>query len=164
MLFRSMGLPLLAPLNWVVVNLAPDPPESQNQVFGPDYISDSPIDSVALATGQSMREILRVAEIVRQMFTDLWRAIETNDQGLSDQVSNRDDEVDLLDTQIKRFLSRLAAQGLDRDDASEQMRQLRYLNELENIGDIIDKNLSELVTKKIRNRVEFSLEIGRAHV
>lgn len=158
LVLACIGLPLLAPLNWVVVNLAPDPPESQNQVFGPDYISDSPIDSVALATGQSMREILRVAEIVRQMFTDLWRAIETNDQGLSDQVSNRDDEVDLLDTQIKRFLSRLAAQGLDRDDASEQMRQLRYLNELENIGDIIDKNLSELVTKKIRNRVEFSLD------
>ena len=36
------------------------------------------------------------------------------------------------------------------------MRQLRYLAELETIGDIIDKNISELVLKKIRLGSEFS--------
>ena len=36
--------------------------------------------------------------------------------------------------------------------------QLRYLNELENIGDVIDKNLVELVLKKIKLGVEFSQE------
>ena len=40
------------------------------------------------------------------------------------------------------------------------MRQLRYLAELETIGDIIDKNLSELVLKKIRHGVRFS-EVSR---
>ncbi|MHC4900527.1 MAG: PhoU domain-containing protein, partial [Planctomycetota bacterium] len=43
-------------------------------------------------------------------------------------------------------------------DADEQMRQLRYLAELETIGDIVDKNLCDLALKKIRLRAEFSPE------
>ena len=38
------------------------------------------------------------------------------------------------------------------------MRQLRYLAELETIGDIIDKNLCDLALKKIRLRAAFSPE------
>ena len=152
-----LGVPLVGVISRMTHMIVPDAPQQQ-QPFGPRYIGNSPIDSVALAMGQSMREILYVAEIVRAMLNDLWRALESNDAWLCQQVSQRDDQVDLLDTQVKRFLTRLASQGLDRDDAAEQLRQLRYLNELETIGDIIDKNLSELVTKKIRNRVTFSVE------
>ena len=43
------------------------------------------------------------------------------------------------------------------------MRQLRYLAELETIGDIVDKNLSELVLKKIRLGTQFSKD-GRAEL
>ena len=46
--------------------------------------------------------------------------------------------------------------GQDPDDAREQMRQLHYLNELESIGDTIDKNLSELVIKQMGLGVDFS--------
>ena len=151
-----VGLPLVGPIVWLTQRISPRTPNAETAPFGPRYIHNGTIDSVALAIGQSMREILRVAEIVREMFEDLWRALGTNDLELNRAVSNRDDEVDLLDTQIKRFLTRLSAEGLDRNDAAEQMRQLRYLNELESIGDILDKNLSELVSKKIRKGTTFS--------
>lgn len=153
-----IGVPLVGPIDWLTGRIAPANAAPESEPFGPRYISKAPADSVALAIGQSMREILRVAEIVREMFSDLWRALETNDQKLNRDVGNRDDNVDLLDTLIKRFLTQLSVLDLDRDDAAEQMHQLRYLNELESIGDIIDKNLSQLVAKKIRNRIEFSKE------
>ncbi len=153
----AMGLPLVGVISWMTHLVIPDA-SRQQQPFGPRYIPNSPIDSVTLAMSLSRREILHAAEIVRSMFYDLWRALESNDHRLCQQVSKRDDQVDLLDMQIKRFLTRLASQGLDHNDAAEQLRQLRYLNELETIGDIIDKNLSELVTKKIRNQVTFSDE------
>jgi phosphate:Na+ symporter len=103
-----------------------------------------------------MREIMRVAELVRAMLDDLWHALKTNDEKLVREISARDDQVDLLDAEIKGFLTRLAAQGLDHDQAAEQMRQLRYLAELETVGDIIDKNLCELTLKKIKLGVDFS--------
>ena len=156
-ILAAMGLPLIGVISRMTHLAIPDA-SRQQQSFGPRYIPNSPIDSVTLAMSLSRREILHAAEIVRSMFHDLWRALESNDHRLCQQVSKRDDQVDLLDMQIKRFLTRLASQGLDHNDAAEQLRQLRYLNELETIGDIIDKNLSELVTKKIRNQVTFSDE------
>ncbi len=151
-------LPLVGPIYAISEKIVGVP--DQDDRFRPRYVTDGPIDSVALALGQSRREVLRVGEIVREMLGSLWKALEDNDESLAVVVSNRDDEVDLLDAHVKRFLTRLNAEGLDGDDAAEQMCQLRYLSELETIGDIIDKNLSELVSKKIRNRVEFS-EPGR---
>ena len=159
LLLGLAGLPLVEVISRFVERMVPQPATLHRKAFGPRYINlTSPVDSVALALGQSRQEILHMSEIVRAMLSDLWRALKTNDERLARQVSQRDDEVDLLDDQIKRFLVRVVSMEKDSANVSEQMRQLRYLVELETIGDIIDKNLSELVLKKISLRVEFSSE------
>ena len=157
-LMATMFLPLVGPISVLVEKLLPTTPMSESPRFEPRYLMAGQIDGFALASGQSLREIMRVAEIVRSMLADLWRALKTSNEELAIAVSERDDEVDLLDAEIKKFLTRLSTLEGDQDEAGEQMRQLRYLSELETIGDIIDKNLSELVTKKIRHQVEFSDE------
>ena len=149
-------LPLISPLASAVHWLVPDAPEREETRFGPRYINTGLTDSVPLALDQSMREIMHVAEIVGGMFGDLWRALKSNDRELAEQVSQRDDQVDLLDAEIKRFLTLVLSLGEDPAQAREQMRQLRYLTELETIGDIIDKNLAELVIKKHKLNVDFS--------
>jgi len=158
LVLAMIGLPLVGVINRVVEALIPEPPVVDKPKFGPRYINTAPTDSLSLALGQSMREIMHVGEIVREMLADLWKSLKANDAKLAVSVSERDDQVDLLDAQIKRFLTKqLSLQG-GTDDAGEQMRQLRYLTELETIGDIIDKNLTELVTKKIKLKAEFSEE------
>ncbi|MEI8196677.1 MAG: Na/Pi cotransporter family protein [Phycisphaerae bacterium] len=148
---------LLAPLlirlagRWVVASANPE-----QQVFGPRYINDGSIDTPSLALGQSLREILRASEIVREMLADVWRALETGDGELARAVSRRDDQVDLLDRELKRFLTHIAGQDMDSLNAREQMQQLRFLSEIESIGDIVDKNISELVLKKLSHRMQFS--------
>ena len=151
-------LPLVSPLTGVVQWLIPDTPEREATRFGPRYINTGLTDSVPLALGQSMREIMHVAEIVRGMFGDLWKALKTNDRQLAEQVSERDDQIDLLDAEIKRYLTCVFSLGEDPAQAREQMRQLRYLTELETIGDIIDKNLTVLVIKKCKLGMDFSKE------
>ena len=149
-------MPALGPLARAVSTLVAVPAESQRELYGPRYISASPTEGWALALGQSTREIMRVAEIVRGMLQDLWQAVRTDDEALALSVSRRDDQVDLLDGEIKQYLARLSRLEGGQDESTEQMRQLGYLNELENIGDIVDKNLSELAIKKIRKRIQFS--------
>lgn len=151
-----IGLPLVGPLTAMLERVVPAPPAGST--FGPKYINVAPAEGTTLAMGQSLREIMHVAEIVRSMFDDIWRALKTKDESLARSVARRDDEVDMLDAEIKRFLTRLATDDTDPRDSDEQMRQLRYLSELETIGDIIDKNLSELVIKKIRLGAAFSPE------
>ena len=151
-------LPLLTPLTRLVDALMPAPPAKSAASFGPQYINAGSYDGVSLAMGQSAREIMRAGEIVRQMLDDLWRAMKTNDEPLVREIAERDNQVDLLDAEIRKFLARLNGQPMDADDQQEQMRQMRYLTELEAIGDIIDKNLCKLAIKKIRLNVDFGLE------
>lgn len=156
-LIALAGLPLVVHLSRLAEHLAPTPPTTQTPPFGPRYINTrGPVDSVALALGQSRQEILHMSEIVRSMLADMWRALKTNNDRLVRDVSHRDDHVDLLDEELKRYLTRVIGSDADRDEAAEQMRQLRYTAELETIGDIIDKNLCELVLKKIELGVDFS--------
>jgi phosphate:Na+ symporter len=151
-------LPLIRPLSSLVEMWIPAPAAGDRQAFGPRYIQHGPFDGATLAMAQSAREIMFAAEIVRSMLEDLWRAMKSNDEDLVRQISERDNQVDLLDAEIKKFLARLPAQHLDADELQEQLRQLRYLAELESIGDIIDKNLCRIVKKKIKLRLDFSSE------
>ncbi|MHC4447935.1 MAG: Na/Pi cotransporter family protein [Planctomycetota bacterium] len=153
----AVGLPAVGLVTTLLERAVP-PPAAPRSKFGPKFISGGPIGGAALAMGQSLREVVHVSEIARGMLRDIWTALTTNNERLARSVSEQDDEVDLLDTEIKRFLTRLAKEEAEQYDPDEQMRQLRYLAELETIGDIIDKNISELVLKKIRVRAEFSKE------
>jgi phosphate:Na+ symporter len=157
-LVAAAGLPLAGPVTDLMERLVPTPAPGARKAFGPKYIDSGPLGGVALAVGQSLREITHVSEITRGMLHDVWAAMKTDNEKLAREVSVRDDQVDLLDTEIKRFLTRLAREEAGEYDADEQMRQLRYLAELETIGDIIDKNLCDLALKKIRLHAAFSPE------
>jgi phosphate:Na+ symporter len=153
-----VGLPLVEPVTRIMERVVKSPPPRPGASFGPKYIADGPIGGAALSMGQSLHEITHISEIVRSMLQDVWTAMKTNNEKLAREVAIRDDRVDLLDSEVTRFLTRLAAEETGDYDADEQMKQLRYVAELETIGDVIDKNLCDLVLKKIRLRAEFSEE------
>jgi phosphate:Na+ symporter len=150
-----LGLPLVGVISRLATRLAPQPPSIDPRA--PRYIGHPmAMDSPSLALGQSARELGRMAEIVRGMLADEWKALKTNDEALAIEAADRDDLVDALDQHIKAYLSRLAREALEHQDAERQIQQLRYLSDLEHVGDTIDKNISMLVRKKIAGRVAFS--------
>jgi phosphate:Na+ symporter len=149
-------LPLVGVFSAIAGWLIPVKEQTVVDEADPLYLGPQSLDTGNLALSQSMREILRVADIVRSMNDDVWRALRDNDAELARQVSQRDNKVDRLEGEIKKFLSKLASHALDADLAAERLRQLQYLSELESIGDLIDKNLCELVLKKIRKKMSFS--------
>lgn len=155
-LVAIIGLPAIGLVTALLERLVPTPSAERSAPFAARFVHAGPIDSMALALGQSLREILHMAEILRGMLDDVWTALKNDDPVLAREVSTRDDHVDALDAAIKRFLTRLVREEAGDRDAREQMRQLRYLTELETIGDVIDRNLAELVLKKIRLGARFS--------
>jgi phosphate:Na+ symporter len=151
-----IGLPMVASIVAMLRRIVPEPLR-RGDAFGPRYITAS-IEGTSLAMGQSLKEIMRVSEIARSMLDDAWAALKSDNEQLARDAARRDDQVDLLDAEIKKFLTRLVTDETDHRDADEQMRQLRYLSQLEMIGDIVDKNICELVLKKIRLGAAFSAE------
>ncbi len=141
-------LPLIGPAFSLVLRLVPEAPAEEVQPFGPKFIHNRHIEGSTIATGQSRQEILRASAIVRSMLDDTWTALLKRDRELARSVRVRDDQVDLLDTEVKRYLVQVAGADADEATAREVMGQLGFLNELETIGDVIDNNLSVLVMKR----------------
>ena len=80
----------------------------------------------------------------------------TNNRALVDEVSRMDNIVDNLNEAIKLYLTNFTRGNLDESEAKRAMEIVSFAINLEHVGDIIDKNLSELAAKKIKRNVQFS--------
>ena len=124
----------------------------------PRYLDETALETPSLALADAARETLRMGDMVESMLRKVMTAMMTNDRALVDQVSKTDNAVDGLDEAIKLYLTKLTRGSLDEREGKRAMEIISFAINLEHIGDIIDKNLSELATKKIKRRFQFSPE------
>jgi phosphate:Na+ symporter len=124
----------------------------------PRYLDDTALETPSLALADAARETLHMGDHVEIMLRQVMAAIMTNDRALVDQVSRMDNAVDNLDEAIKLYVTKLTRGSLDEREGQRAMEIISFAINLEHIGDIIDKNLSELATKKIKRRFQFSPE------
>jgi phosphate:Na+ symporter len=124
----------------------------------PRYLDDSAVKTPSLALADAARETLHMGDHVEIMLRKVMAAIMTNDRALVDQVSKMDNAVDSLGEAIKLYVTKLTRGSLDEREGQRAMEVISFAINLEHIGDIIDKNLSELAAKKIKRRFQFSPE------
>jgi phosphate:Na+ symporter len=146
----------------LITSAVPDRPEEE-QRFRTRYLDERFIDQPSLALGQATREALRMADIVQGMLRDAATVFRTGSQELLEDVERRDDQVDYLEREIKLYLTRLDRKTMNEDFARREIALLGFIGNLENIGDIIDKNLMELARKKLYQGRRFS-EPGEAEL
>lgn len=151
----SIGL-----LNGIAAILIRLLPERQQTVdpARPRYLDESALETPSLALADAARETLRTGDMVESMLRDVMTAIMTNDRVLVEQVTRMDNNVDRLDEAIKLYVTKLTRGSLDEREGQRAMEIISFAINLEHIGDIIDKNLCELATKKIKRRFQFSAE------
>jgi phosphate:Na+ symporter len=124
----------------------------------PRHLDESALETPSLALTDAARETLRVGDMVETMLRKVMTAIMTNDRSLVDQVSRMDNAVDTLAEAIKLYLTKLTRDSLDEREGRRAMEIISFAINLEHMGDIIDKNLSELAKGKIKRRFQFSPE------
>jgi phosphate:Na+ symporter len=124
----------------------------------PRYLDENALETPSLALADAAREALRMGDMVETMLRKVMTAMMTNDRALVDDVSRMDNAVDDLDEAIKLYITKLTRGSLDDREGKRAMEIVSFTINLEHIGDILDKNLSELATKKIKRRFEFSVE------
>jgi len=124
----------------------------------PRYLDESALETPSLALADAARETLHMGDLVEVMLRKVMAAMMTNDRALVDEVSRMDNRVDNLDEAIKLYVTKLTRGSLDEREGQRAMEIISFAINLEHMGDIIDKNLSELATKKIKRRFQFSPE------
>lgn len=154
--------PLARPFAWLVRQIVPEA-TAREEPFGPKYLDERVLDTPALAIGQATREALRLADIVQGMIRDSAAALMANDEELLEDVTRRDDQVDLLTEAIKNFLTNLSGQNLTQELSKQEVGLIYMISDLEHIGDIISKSLMPLARKKVEGKLAFSQD-GRKEI
>ncbi|MBV8839638.1 MAG: Na/Pi cotransporter family protein [Alphaproteobacteria bacterium] len=150
-------LPLLDPLAALLTRLLPARATSQD-ASAPRYLDEAALETPSLALTDAARETLRMGDAVETMLRDVMQALMTDDRALVAQVSRMDNTVDKLDEAIKLYVTKLTRGSLDEREGRRAMEIIAFAINLEHVGDIIDKNLSELATKKMKRKLHFSRE------
>jgi len=151
----ALFLPFSAILARFISSLVPEDREGEG-LFGAKYLDEHMLETPALALGQATREALRMADIVSEMFTKTIATFSNEDPELVEFIQEKDDQVDTLDREIKHYLTQLSQQSLTDEQSKREIGILAFVNNMENIGDIVDKNLMDLAKKKLSKGVHFS--------
>lgn len=130
--------------------------EEEKEVFGPKYLDKRVLSSPSMAFAQATREALRMADIVQDMLRQSIIVFQTDNIEMVEEVEKKDDYLDLLDREIKLYLTNLSQSSLTPSQTKKEQELIAFTGNLENIGDIIDKNLMELAKKKINKALSFS--------
>jgi phosphate:Na+ symporter len=126
--------------------------------FGPKYLDETVLSTPSLALSQAVRETLRMADIVQDMMKNLMDAFKKRDSLLIEMTEDMDDMLDKLDRAIRFYLVKLSSAALSDDQSRREQMLIRITSNLENIGDIVDKNIMSLARKMKRRDLHFSAD------
>jgi len=155
-----LALMFIGPLDFVAAKLRrwlPDQPKVADPGT-PLYLNSSATGAPAVALVCAAREVLRMGDVVETMLRQAMTALLTNDRKLVAEISRMDDAVDSLNEAVKLYVTRMTRDSMDDRDGYRAMEIISFSINLEHVGDIIDKNLMDLASKKIRRGITFSKE------
>ena len=153
-------LPLVGPAARIVEKLLPEQVATEDPGTA-RYLDQTALGTPPLAIAAAARETLRMGDTLERMLRDTLKVFETDDRNLAAAVSRNDDIVDKLHESIKLYLTQVSQENMGEAESRRSMEIIAFTTNLEHVGDIIDKNLIELATKKIKNRLRFSEEGSR---
>lgn len=137
--------------------LIPDDPDEEKE-YGPKFLDKSSLSTPSLAFAQINREILRMGELVENMFTQSLQLLNKYNLELVDKITEQDHKVDTLYKAIKFHLANIELPQLKEEEHNTGIDLITAANELESIGDTIDKHMVRLAQKKWNKGVEFSAQ------
>jgi phosphate:Na+ symporter len=137
--------------------LVPDKPLGEEPLMvRARYLDDELLATPSLAIDRVRLEVLHMGERVRDMMERIMPAILSGNKETLHDIERMDDDVDILHAQILSYLSKISRLSLTERQTSDLIRLMDAVNELENIGDVIETNLVVLGHERIDEGVSIS--------
>ncbi|WP_158932732.1 Na/Pi cotransporter family protein [Acidisphaera sp. S103] len=126
----------------------------------PMYLDSSARETPVIALGAAAREALRLADVLESMLQGVRDVFEKTDRRQISGTKRLDDVLDKLNTAIKNYLTSLDPEAMSDADHHRVTEILAFATNMEQAGDIVDKNLLGVATKKFKRGLAFSKEGG----
>ena len=140
----------------LVQKMVPDRPLDEEQMIRARYLDAELLSTPALALDRVRLETLHLGDQVLEMMRAILPAIFAGTKEPLDAVAKMDDRVDALHGQILTYLGRISQGALTEEQTEEFLKLMEAVNDLENIGDIIETNLVTLGTTKVDRQFRIS--------
>src|SRR5262249_24475548 len=102
------------------------------------------------------REATLSGDVTEQMLTGMLTVLKTNDRVLAERLRKMDDIVDDLYTAIKLYLTQISRQALEEKEGRRWTDIVSFTINMEQVGDIIERIVTDLEDKKIEKGRSFS--------
>jgi phosphate:Na+ symporter len=124
----------------------------------PQYLDEAALATPSVALSNAAREVLRMADAAESMLRGSQDAFRQADQRHIAAISRMDDVLDRLYGAVQRYVGAIGHDGLSEGEAQRVSEILALAINLEHIGDIVDKNLLDLASKRIRDGLVLSAD------
>lgn len=129
----------------------------------PRHLDPSALDTPGLAIGCAAREAMRIGDVVEHMLAGMLTVLTTNDRTLAQRLRKMDDVVDELYTAVKLYLTQVPREALDKKEGRRWADIVSFAINMEQVGDIIERILTDVEDKKIDKGRNFS-EAGMTEI
>ncbi|MCR4267186.1 Na/Pi cotransporter family protein [Nitratireductor sp. ZSWI3] len=119
-------------------------------------LNDNALDHPQQALANVTREVVRMCETVEFMLGRILELYEKADRKSIEALAALDDEVDRRHAAIKLYLARITMHQMTDEEARRCQELLGFCVKLEQVGDIIVRNMLAHVEKKMERGVEFT--------
>ncbi|WP_449240290.1 Na/Pi cotransporter family protein [Desulfoscipio gibsoniae] len=136
--------------------IVPERKLPREKLLKPKYLDDKLINTPSIALGLASKEINHAADQVFDMTQSIIKIFEKSDIDLLDKINKKEDYLDILCKSITNYLTSVMRQPLSRKEFYRSMSHMHIINDLEHIGDIIEKDITYIASCKISQRCQFS--------
>ncbi|CAN5289930.1 Na/Pi cotransporter family protein [soil metagenome] len=150
-----VSLPLLTPYASLLHRLLPDridPADPARSLYLDPAAKETPI----VALGAASREALRLADVLEEMLLGVNAGLAKGDRRLLVETRQREDVLDKLNIAIKSYLTSIDPDELNETDQRRLNEILTFTMNIEQAGDVLDRNLLPHASKRLKRGLVFS--------
>ena len=125
----------------LVERMVPVKVEEEKVIIRPKFLDDTLIETPALALQRVQLEAARMGEIVQQMFVDLRQAILNRQRDKLKEIRQMDDQVDVLEGEILRYLGAVQSRSLSEQESADVGLAMQLVDGFESVGDVVETDL-----------------------
>jgi phosphate:Na+ symporter len=152
----------------IIERILPDIEEKEISIYKTKFLEESLITTPTLALNLAKAEIIRMATKVQKMVDQILVPFFVSNRDIIDEIIAAEAEIDYLNLRISKYLMKISQKSLEEETADEVFQMMHCITEIEQIGDLVSKNLIPLANKRIENNLTFSnagrLEIEDYHL
>ena len=136
--------------------LVPDKPVEEIIITQPKYLDEELLETPSLALDRVRMEIGHIGKQIDEMMERILPAVVSGNQQSLKDVARIDDKVDILHGHVITYLGDISKGTLTEEQTKTLVGLMAAVNDLENIGDIIETDLVHLGNERLEQDITIS--------